>query len=392
MRLRSGDSTILPMNPDIILFLLKFWHTAAAFIIVVSVIVFVHEFGHYWVARRCGVRVEAFSIGFGKELFGWKDKAGTNWKIALLPLGGYVKMFGDSSEASTPDKEKIEAMSEADKKEAFHFKPLYQKALIVAAGPLINFLFAILVFFLIFTIAGKPDLSNMQPVVGEVIKGSAAEKAGIMKGDVLTRVRGMEIKSFPDIKEAVAMNPGEEMEVVLKRGQEKVVLRVTPRLEEASDPFGNKVKVGLLGIKAPEFDFSKVKYERYGPMRALTAAVAETYRVCENTTKALWQIIIGVRGTEDLGGPLRIAKYSGQASEQGFLGFFYLLALISANLGFVNLFPIPLLDGGHLMYYSVEALRGKPMAEKFQQYGYYAGGFVLAFLMIFSLFNDIRFF
>lgn len=357
-------------------------HTLASFFIVISVIVFIHEFGHYIVAKLCGVKIEAFSIGFGKELIGRTDKSGTRWKIAALPLGGYVKMFGDASAASTVDEDAIEKMSEEDKKLTFHHKPLWKKAAIVVAGPMANFVLTIIVFcYFIMTIG----LSSADPIVGEVMPDSAALEAGLQKGDRITHINGEEIRRFNDIAYEVATNLGTPVQLRLERGSEVKMITLTPRQVEEDDGLGNTIKRYLIGIKSVE-----IKIEDVGLGRALEESVRRTYIICESTLKVIGQMVTGKRSAEDLKGPVGIAQLSGQAAGKDFTTVLWLIAMLSANLGLVNLLPIPLLDGGHLAYYTAEALRGRPLAEKVQEYGFKAGFVLLLSLMAFTLFNDIQ--
>lgn len=358
-----------------------FLYNLAVFIPVISVIVFVHEFGHYYVAKRCGVKVVAFSIGFGKEIFGWNDTSGTRWKICWLPFGGYVKMFGDINPASAPDPN-MQNLSDEDKKNTFHFKPLPKKAAIVAAGPFANFLFTVIVLTFFFSHYGKVDTPTK---VGEILEGSAAQQAGLLPGDVILSVDGEKMQNFSDIARVISLNQGTAVEVVFLRKNAEQTVQVTPQLEKVTDALGNEIKIGRIGVKATEGNYQKLNI-----LQAIPEAVKETYYICTGTLKALGQMVVGQRGLEDLGGPIRIAKYSGQASKKGFSTVLWLMALISANLGLINLFPIPALDGGHLLYYIIEAVQGRPLAEKFQEYGLRFGIAVIIALALFATFNDIR--
>lgn len=361
--------------------LAAFFYNLAVFIPVISVIVFVHEFGHYFVAKRCGVKVDAFAIGFGKEIVGWNDKSGTRWKICWLPFGGYVKMFGDINPASAPDPN-MQNLSDEDKKKTFHFKPLPQKAAIVAAGPFTNFLFTIVVLTFFFSHYGKMESPTQ---IGEILGGGAAEEAGLHPGDVILSLDGEKVQNFSDIARIVSLNQGTAMEAVFLRDKVKQVMQITPHVVKVDDALGNEIKIGQIGIKAMEGNYVKLNV-----VQAIPEAVKETYFICTSTLKALGQMVKGQRGFEDLGGPIRIAKYSGQASKKGFATVLWLMALISANLGLINLFPIPALDGGHLLYYVIEALQGRPLAEKFQEYGLRFGIALIIALALFATFNDIR--
>lgn len=357
-------------------------HTIASFFIIISVIVFIHEFGHFIIARWCGVKIDEFSIGFGKEVVGWTDKKGTRWKISLLPVGGFVKMFGDSSEASTPDKDKIEAMSEADKAVSFHYKPLWKKAAIVVAGPVFNFILTIAIFtgFLF-----SYGLETTDPIVGEIMPGSAAEVAGLVPGDRVLTIDGAEVERFSDIPRMIATNLGTEVHLKISRAGEVKDVTLTPRATEEDDALGNKIMRPMIGIKS-----QRLMYNDVGLTRALYEAVKKTWQITVTTLDYLGQMISGHRRADELKGPLGIAKLSGQAADQGIYTILWFIALLSANLGMVNLFPIPPLDGGHLLYHAVESVRGRPMAERFQEYGFRAGFAVIICLMVFTVYNDVK--
>ena len=363
-------------------------HYLLSFIVVLSVIVFVHEFGHYLAARLCGVRVEMFSIGFGKELFGWNDTHGTRWKFSLLPFGGYVKMYGDASAASTPDSKQITDMTEAQKRVSFHHKNIRQKAIIVAAGPVANFLLTIAIFtYFIFS----TGLVSSAPVVGGVLKDSAAAEAGLQKGDKILRVNAEEIESFNDISQTILLNLGTPVTLDILRQETPLTITLTPRITEDKDALGNTIKRPLIGIRS-----QKLTLEEVGFFSALGHATAQTYDVVVMSMRVLGQMISGDRSVEELKGPLGIAKMSGEVTQHGdtwhetMHTVLWFIALLSVNLGFVNLLPIPMLDGGHLAFYAIEGLRGRPMAEKYQEYGYRFGFACILTLMAFTIFNDIR--
>lgn len=350
------------------------------FLIFLTILVFVHEMGHYLVARRCGVRVEVFSIGFGPEIFGWTDKARTRWKISLIPLGGYVKMFGDADAASRPDSG-LEHLTPDERAEAFPCKTLGQRAWIVAAGPAANFIFAIVLLAGFFMIVGEP---YTPPVVGDVLEDSAAEKAGIQIGDRIEQINGWKIESFEEIQHHVTLGREEPLEIVVLRNGREVALRAQPTLVEVTDGLGNTQMVGRLGIAGSVMDVV-----RHGPITAIWRAGAKTVSLTVGTMKAVGQIFAGTRSMEELGGPLRIAQLSGQVAEVGFTMSITFIALLSINLGLINLFPIPMLDGGHLLYYAIEAVRGKPLGERAQEYGFRIGLALVLSLMVFVTWNDI---
>jgi len=363
-------------------------HYVLSFALVISVIVFIHEFGHFYVARLCGVKVETFSIGFGRELFGRTDRHGTRWKFALWPLGGFVKMYGDAGAASTPDNALFNDMTDEQKRVSFHHKPLWAKALIVAAGPMANFLLAIMVFtYFIFTVG----ITSTKPVVGEIIADSPAQVAGLKEGDRITKVAGKKVATFNDISNSIVTNLGTPLDLEVKRDGEVFTLTLTPKPFEEKDVLGNPVTRYIIGLRS-----QKLTYEDVGLVRAVGAAIEKTYDMCVTSLKMMGQMIRGDRSVNELKGPLGIAKLSGEVTQQGetfgetFRLFLWFVALLSVNLGMVNLFPIPMLDGGHLAFYTVEALRGRPLAEKFQEYSFRFGFVLIAGLMALTLFNDVR--
>lgn len=350
------------------------------FLVVLTVLVFVHEFGHYIVARWNRVRIEVFSMGFGPELFGWNDRAGTRWKVSAIPLGGYVKMFGDADPSSMPSSD-VRAMTAEERAVAFHHKRLRQRAAVVAAGPLANFIFAIVALAGLFATVGQPFTP---PQVGTVQAGSAAEASGIKPGDTIVSIDGESIERFEDVQRIVRLDPGRALAVIVQRGGQDVTLSVTPKLSEVTDRFGNKHEYGLLGIVG-----QGVQYVRYDPLTAVVRATDETADIVGGTLQAVWQMIIGARSTDELGGPLRIAQMSGEVAQYGFTAILPFMAVLSINLGLINLFPIPVLDGGHLLFYAAEALRGKPLGQRAQEYGFRFGLALVLTLMVFATWNDL---
>jgi regulator of sigma E protease len=360
--------------------------SAMMFLLVLGPLVFIHELGHYSVARWCGVRVDVFSIGFGRELVGWHDKHGTRWKICLLPLGGYVKFFGDMNAASQPDTQldtQAKHYSDAERSVAFPFKPLWQRALVVLAGPVANFLFAIGIFTILFVSFGVQETA---PIVGQVVPNSAAAQAGFQAGDIVVSADGQRIKRFERLVRLTAINPGRPMEIVVKRAGVERSIRVTPRLVEEVDRFGNKSKRGLLGLS-----FAGVQSRVYevNIFQALFHAVGECIELVRLMADTLWQIVSGVRSVSDMGGPLKIAQMSGQTATLGVFGVVSFMALISLNLGFVNLLPIPMLDGGHLLLYAAEGVRGQPVSQKVQEYAFLAGFAFVISLTLLLTWNDL---
>ncbi|HWK47876.1 MAG TPA: RIP metalloprotease RseP [Stellaceae bacterium] len=351
------------------------------FLVVLTVLVFVHELGHYLVARFNGVRVETFSIGFGPELFGRFDRHGTRWKISAIPLGGYVKMFGDADAASMPSS-LVGAMSAADREVSFHHKRLGQRAAILFAGPAANFLFAIVLLTGLFSTVGEPF---MPPDVGQVVPGSAAEAGGIKGGDVILSIDGQSVERFEDVQLAVMQNAaGTPMSVVVRRDDKPITLSVTPHMTETTDRFGNKSHIGVLGIQR-----SGVTYLRHDPLTAVWRAARETSTLITATLKGVGQMIVGTRTTDELGGPLRIAQMSGEVAQGGIVPLLWFMAVLSVNLGLINLFPIPVLDGGHLLFYAAEALRGRPLGQRAQEFGFRIGLALVLTLMVFATWNDL---
>jgi regulator of sigma E protease len=354
--------------------------TVIIFLLVLTVLVFVHELGHYLVARRNGVKVEVFSIGFGPELFGWNDRAGTRWKFSAVPLGGYVKMFGDADPMSMPG-DQIAAMTAAEREVAFHHKRLGQRAAVVAAGPIANFVFALVVLAGLFATVGQP---YTPADVGKVQAGSAAEAAGIRAGDMITAIDGEHIARFEDVQRIVRLNTGAAMKMVLRRGDADVTLDVTPRITNFTDRFGNEHRIGLLGIER-----SGVDYVQRNPAAALWYAAQDTWDLSTGTLRAVWQMIIGLRPADEIGGPLRIAQMSGEVAQGGIVPLLYFMAMLSVNLGLINLFPIPVLDGGHLLFYAAEGIRGRPLGQRAQEYGFRVGLALVLTLMVFATWNDL---
>ena len=352
-----------------------------SFILVLTVIVFVHEFGHFWVARLNGVKVEIFSIGFGKELFGFNDKHGTRWKICLLPFGGYVKMFGDKGAASDSDDELIKTLSSEERKVAFSCKSLIRKAAIVFAGPAANYLFSIIVFASFFAIYG---MSHIIPVVSSILPESPAMAAGIQAGDSIIRVNDTEIENFADMQKIMALNVGEEIKLEIIRHDQAIIKHIVPNVIMQKDILGHEVKSYKLGIIADQ-----VVFEKQNIFNSVRLAIVESYKLSVVTLQAIGQMITGQRSGKEIGGPIKIAQYSAKFAEQGIGSLLWFMALLSLNLGLMNLLPIPALDGGHLLIYAIEAVLGKKIANKIQNYGFQIGLFLLIMLTIFATLNDI---
>jgi regulator of sigma E protease len=351
-----------------------------SFIAALLVIIFVHEFGHFIVARYCGVKVDAFSIGFGRELIGFNDRYGTRWKICLWPIGGYVKFEGDANAASVPGADDAVRLSPG----SLHAQPVPQRMAIVAAGPIANFLLAIAIFATTFALIGMP---YMRPIVSEVIVGSAAETAGLKAGDLVKTVAGDKITAFGQIQEKVFLRPGEELTIVVERGGSDLSLQITPQSKEVKDNFGGSMKVGQLGIRhLPAAD--EPLYKKYPPHTALVIGAERTWHVIDLTFKFLGKIIIGEQSVKQIGGAVSIGKGAGDAASGGFANFMFFIAFLSVSIGIVNLFPIPMLDGGHLVFYVLEAIRGKPLGPTAQEWGFRIGFSCVVMLMLLGLFND----
>jgi regulator of sigma E protease len=355
------------------------------FLFVLTIVVFFHELGHFLVARWCGIRVLAFSIGFGPEIIGFNDRYGTRWKIAAVPLGGFVKFFGDENAASVPDQAAAAAMSEDEKKDSFIHQRVPARAAVVAAGPIANFILAIVIFAGIFMLYGKQTATAR---VDAVQPESAAATAGFKPGDLVTAIDGEKIDSFADMQRVVSVSAGETLTIQVERGNQLITLKATPQLRQLKDNFGNEHRLGVLGISrsmAP----GDIKTQKMGPLQAIGAGAQETWFVVDRTLSYIGGVFTGRESADQLGGPIRIAQVSGQVATAGFVALVHLTAILSVSIGLLNLFPIPLLDGGHLLFYGIEAARGRPLSERAQEVGFRIGLAIVVMLMIFATFNDI---
>jgi regulator of sigma E protease len=355
------------------------------FLFVLAIVVFFHELGHFLIARWAGVKVLTFSLGFGPELAGFNDRHGTRWKISAVPLGGYVKFFGDDTEASTPSAVALANMTEQERADSFHHKKVGPRAAIVAAGPIANFLLAIVIFTGLFTFLGKPSTTAR---VDKVEANSAAAAAGFQVGDIVTSIDGTRIDSFSDMQRIVGIRAGEKLTFTVKRGDTTLKLQGTPELKETKDPFGNVRRAGVLGITR-QTSAGDVTTERVDPATALLLGVKETWFVVERTFAYIGGIFTGRESADQIGGPLRIAQISGQVASIGLAPLVQLAAVLSISIGLLNLFPIPLLDGGHLLFYAVEAVRGRPLSDRAQEMGFRIGLGLVLMLMVFATYNDI---
>jgi len=362
----------------------SFFGYVIPFLFVLTIVVFFHELGHFAVARWAGVTVETFSIGFGREIFGWIDAKGTRWKVSWIPLGGYVKFLGDDNAASMPSRR--DGTSEKDLAPGnFHNKNVWQRMAVVAAGPVANFILAIVIFASLFVVLGE---TVAEPMVDEVRAESAAERAGFQAGDRVLEIDGTYIDSFGDMQRLVMSSAGQSLNIVVERDGAALTLSATPETQEITDRFGNVHQIGLLGI-GRNADSQAVRHVRYDPLTALGMGVGETWFIISQTFSYLGSMIAGQADTTQLGGPLRIAQVSGQVATIGFSALIHLAAVLSVSIGLINLFPVPMLDGGHLLFYSYEAARGKPLGEEVQEYGFRIGLALVMMLMIFATWNDL---
>jgi regulator of sigma E protease len=356
------------------------------FLFVLTIVVFFHELGHFLVARWAGVKVLTFSLGFGPELAGFNDRHGTRWKISAIPLGGYVKFLGDDSEASTPaSSETLASMTAEERAGSFHHKKVGPRAAIVAAGPIANFILAIVIFTCLFTFFGKPSTTAR---VDKIEANSAAAKAGFQVGDVVTAIDGKTIGSFSDMQRIVGVRAGDTLNFTIKRGDSTLQLKGTPELREVKDSFGNAHRLGVLGITRATAP-GDVVTERVDPATALWLGVKETWFVVDRTLAYIGGVFTGREAADQVGGPLRIAQISGQVATIGLAALVHLAAVLSISIGLLNLFPVPLLDGGHLLFYAVEAVRGRPLSERAQEMGFRIGLGLVLMLMVFATYNDI---
>ncbi|HUI12848.1 MAG TPA: RIP metalloprotease RseP [Xanthobacteraceae bacterium] len=354
-------------------------------LLVLSVVVFFHELGHFLVARWCSVKVLVFSIGFGPEIAGFYDRYGTRWKIAAIPLGGYVKFFGDENAGSAPDAARLESMNDAERRQSFFFQPVLKRAAIVVAGPMANFVLAVVIFAALFAVYGK---QTMSPRVDAVQSGSPAAAAGFQPGDLVVSIDGKRIDDFEDMQRIVSESAGDPLKIRVDRKGLEIALTATPALKEEKDLFGNVHRIGLLGIQHSPTP-AEMTYRPVSPPRAFWMALQETWMIVDRTLAYLGGVVTGHKSADQISGPIGIAHVVGQAATVSFAFVIRITAVISVSIGLLNLFPIPLLDGGHLLFYAIEALRGRPLSERAQEVGFRIGLAIVVMLMIFATFNDI---
>jgi len=356
-----------------------------AFLLVISLIVFIHEMGHYLVGRWSGIRIMAFSFGFGPELAGFTDKHGTRWKISAIPLGGYVRFYGDADAASTPDFEALDELPPEERARTFTGAALWKRAATVAAGPLANFILAIVILSGIFIAYGK---FVADPVVAQVNKDSAAAAVGIIPGDLLVSIDGNPIVTFDDVQRYVSIRPSVPMTLTVKRGGAAVNIPIAPKLTEIKDRFGNKIELGIIGIVVDK-NGGNLRVVSFTPLEAVAEAFRETGHIVTGTFRYIGNIFAGRMKADQLGGPIAVAQAAGQVATLGIIALLHLAAVLSVSIGLLNLMPVPVLDGGHLMFYAVEALRGKPVGETAQGVLFRVGMFLVLSLMVFVTWNDI---
>ncbi len=354
------------------------------FLFVLTVVVFVHEMGHYLVGRLCGVGVKSFSIGFGPELFGWTARNGTRWRLSAIPLGGYVKFAGDLNSASVPDPDQLRRMTPQERSESFHEKSVGRRAAIVAAGPIANFILAIAIF------AGSAYLYGFHvhaPRIDSVVENSAASRAGLQAGDVVLSVNGSETRTFTDIQRTVMSHAGERLTIRVRRGDQELSVEAVPDLREIPTKLGVQ-RIGQLGIRAST-DPAALRHEQYGLADSLKIGVAETWFIVERTGAYFGKLVTGRESIDQISGVPRIAQAAGYMASFGFKSLLSLTALLSVSIGLINLVPIPLLDGGHLLFYGIEAVRGRPLSERAQEFGFRIGLAFVVTLMLVATWNDM---
>lgn len=365
--------------------LFGFLQVTVAFLLVLTVVVFIHELGHFLVARWCGVDVKAFSIGFGPEIFGFDDKHGTRWRFAWIPLGGYVKFMDDENAASQPSQDKIREMTAEERAGSFHHKPLWQRAAVVAAGPIANFILAIAIFTVWFSIFG---VRSLEPRVDTVLQNSAAQVAGFQSGDLIKAINSEEIASFADVQRHVMTSGGRELTFDVDRKGQALKLIAVPKLTTQKDTSGDEMKTYLIGIR-PVVTESSASVSYPSPIESFGLACGRTWSIISTTMTYLADVFIGRQPADQLGGPVRIADLAGKVAKNSWQDLIFLTAFISVSIGLINLFPIPLLDGGHLLFYGIEAVRRKPLSEASQELGFRIGMAVVLSLMIFATYNDL---
>lgn len=358
------------------------------FLLVLTLLVFVHEMGHYLVGRWSGIRILAFSIGFGPELIGWTDRHGTRWKLAAIPLGGYVKFYGDEDAASVPDYKRLEALAPEERSQTFLGAKLWKRAATVAAGPIANFILAIAIFAVLFSVYGR---QVADPVVARVNENSAAAQAGVVPGDRLISIDNTPVVTFDDVRRYVSVRPEMPISIRIERNGAMLDLSMVPQRTELTDQFGNKMEIGVIGILTDQ-EAGNFRTVSYGPIEAVGQGVLQSWHVVTGTFDYLSNVVTGRMKADQIGGPIRVAKVSGQMATLGIPFLLNIAAILSVSIGLLNLMPVPVLDGGHLMFYAVEALRGRPVGPAAQDVAYRIGFAMVLMLMVFATWNDISMF
>jgi regulator of sigma E protease len=355
-----------------------------AFLFVITLVVFFHELGHFLMARAFGVKVDVFSIGFGREIAGFNDRHGTRWRLSLLPIGGYVKFAGDANAASVPDNQAASRMSAGERAQTLMFKPVVQRALVTAAGPIANFIVAIILLTGLFLYSGSP---SYPPVVGEVTKGSAADAAGIQRGDRITDINGIGVTDFQQLPQIISVRGGEDLAITLLRQDKTLTVHAVPRLVEQADPLGGKGSIFVIGVRP--MPGLEVQVRHFGPLGAFRMACVRTWEIVTSSLTNIGKLIIGHASTDQIRGTIGMGQAAKRVAEFGFPALLSLAAVLSVSIGLINLFPIPLLDGGHLLYYAFEAVLGRPLGERAQELGFRFGVLLVVGLLLFSAVNDL---
>jgi regulator of sigma E protease len=358
--------------------------TIVPFLVVLTLIVFIHEMGHYLAGRWCGIGITAFSVGFGPELAGFTDRRGTRWKLSAIPLGGYVKFQGDEDAASTPDYEKFDGLTPEERSRTFLGAALWKRAVTVAAGPIANFILAIAIFSVTFASYGR---QIADPVVAEVREASAAAEAGVIPGDLLVAIDGVPIQTFDDVRRYVSVRPEMPIVVTIRRDGTDRDLRMVPQRTELTDQFGNKMEVGVIGIVTTEAA-GNFRVVNYTPLEAIGQGVIQSWHIVTGTFDYLSNVVTGRMKADQIGGPIRVAEASGQMASLGVAALLQLAAVLSVSIGLLNLMPVPVLDGGHLMFYAIEALRGRPVGPRAQEIAFRIGMGLILMLTVFATWND----
>ena len=361
------------------------WLKVVPFLVVLTIIVFIHELGHYLVARWNKVKIDAFAVGFGPEIFGFYDKRGTRWKFCAIPLGGYVKFFGDANGTSLPDYDHLAEMNADDREGAFEHKNVWQRASVVVAGPVANFLLAIVIYTGLFMFH---DDVKIAPVVGGVVPNSAASEAGFKTGDRILSINGAEVSAFRDISEVTMLSSGDTLTFVVDRAGENVTLAATPRMTEREDRFGNTYKIAQIGLQSDTSPENRI-VTSLGPVDAFVKSLSQTWLVIKGTLNFIVELFAGKQEAKELRGPLGIGQMTSQVATLGIAQLMSLAGVISISIGLLNLFPIPMLDGGHLAFYAIEAVRGKPLSPKSMELAFKVGLTCVLALMVFATTNDI---